>query len=81
MFIHRSLKGCPTKAKEIALLQVVMEYYAPIWNKYLNKDISKLQYFWRKFVKELVVSLHLNTMQLETPTGNHCCRMANDVPD
>ncbi len=23
--------------------------------------------------------LKLNTMQLETPSGNHCCLMANDV--
>ncbi len=23
--------------------------------------------------------LKLNTMQLETPGGNHCCLMANDV--
>ncbi len=25
--------------------------------------------------------LKLNTMQLKTPGGNHCCLMANDVPN
>ncbi len=26
-----------------------------------------------------MLSLKLNTIQLETPGGNHCCHMANDV--
>ena len=50
-FIRRNLRGAPIRSKSIAYFPMVrssMEYAAPIWDPYLQKDIDALERIQRK---------------------------------
>ena len=50
-FIRRNLRGAPIRSKSIAYFTMVrssMEYAAPIWDPYLQKDINALERVQRK---------------------------------
>ncbi len=70
VFLHRSIKGCLTKTKEmcyIVIVQSVLQYCTLIWEAYLKKYISnlvkyrlynaELQDLWGTFFIEQVVLL------------------------
>ena len=50
-FVRRNLKGAPKRSKSTAytsLIRPAMEYASPIWDPYLQKDISTLERVQRK---------------------------------
>ena len=53
-FIKRNLNNCPADTKRtayLALVRLIMEYSAPVWDLYYNTDIYKLEKVQRRVAR------------------------------